>query len=363
MIRVLHLLDRHPDYSSQTAVAQLTREPSSADIITVGRGGTYTNPWIGTLRLRQRGAPCDLIHAWGMQPLTTAALGSNRPIVFSPNRYPTSSDLRWLRAVMSVRDVHVVCDSDTLRRGFVEKGVPIEHCHLIRPGVDFALVNRRRTDTEALREKLGFGPEAVIVLACGECVRGSNQQATILTATVLNVYDPKFKLLVWGRGPITQGSRRFASLMLPRNFIRFGTSWLGKGIMFEQLLPLASAMFITADHPVPTLPIATAMAAGVPIVAVVSPTVAELLEDRHTALMHFEPRARILARKALEIVEEDAHLRWKLTDTARSEAYEYFSMTRFVSQMNSLYEQVVSGKSVEIIQPSPGASARFAGKI
>jgi glycosyltransferase involved in cell wall biosynthesis len=362
MIRVLHLLDRHPSYTAQTGVAQLTREPSRTDIITVGHGGTYSNPWIGTLRLRQRKQPHDLVHAWGTEPLTVAALGSNRPIVFSPTQYPTSSDLRWLRATMSAREVHVVCDSDTMRRGFVEKGVPIERCHLIRPGVEFALVNRRREDTAALREKLGFGPEAVIILACGECVRGANQQGTILVTTVLNVYDPKFKMLVWGRGPITAGSRRFSSLMLPRNFIRFATSWLGRGIMFEQLLPLAEAMLVTATGPIPTLPIATAMAAGVPIVAVVSPTVSELLEDRHTALMHGETRARILARKVLDL-EDDPQLRWKLCDTARSEAYEYFSMTRFVSQMNSLYEQVVSGKPVEVPQPAPRAGARFAGRV
>jgi hypothetical protein len=362
MIRVLHLLDRHPDYSSQTAVAQLTREPSNAQIITVGRGGTYPNPWIGTLRLRQRQSPHDVVHAWGMEPLTIAALGSNRPIVFSPPRYPTSSDLRWLRATMSVRDVHVVCDSDTLRRGFVEKGVPIEHCHLVRPGVEFALVNRRRNDTQELREKLGFGPEASVVLACGECIRGANQQGTILTSCVLNVYDPKYKLVIWGRGPLTAGSKRFASLMLPRNFIRFATSWIGKNVMFEQLLPLANVMLVTAIRPVPTLPIATAMAAGVPIVAVTSPTVCELLEDRHTALMHRETRARILARKVLDL-EDEPHLRWKICDAARSEAYEYFSMTRFVSQMNSLYEQVASGTTVQVVQPPPGAGARFAGRV
>jgi glycosyltransferase involved in cell wall biosynthesis len=362
MIRVLHLLDRHPPYTAQTGVAQLTREPSPADIITVGHGGTYSNPWIGTLRLRQRRQPHDLVHAWGVEPLTVAALGSDRPVVFTPARYPTSSDLRWLRAMMSVREIHVVCDSDTMRRRFVEKGVPIERCHLIRPGVEFALLNRRREDSAALREKLEIAPEAAIVLACGECVRGSNQQGTILASCVLNVFDPKFKLLVWGRGPTTEGSKRFASLMLPRNFIRFATSWLGRGIMYEQLLPLAQVMLVTATAPIPTLPIATAMAAGVPIVAVVSPTVAELLEDRHTALMHGETRARILARKVLEL-EEDAQLRWKLTDAARSEAYQYFSMTRFVSQMNSLYEQVVSGKPVEVVQPSPGAGARFAGRV
>jgi hypothetical protein len=264
--------------------------------------------------------------------------------------------------MMNYRTIHVVCDSDTMRRRFVEKGVPIEQCHLIRPGVEFALLNRRREDTAALREKLGFGPEACFILACGECVRGVNQQGTILASCVLNVFDAKYKLLVWGRGPLTENSKRFSSLMLPRNFIRFATSWLGKGIMFEQLLPMAQVMLITADGPIPTLPIATAMAAGVPIVAVVSPTVAELLEDRHTAMMHFEARARILARKVLEL-EEDPQLRWKLTDQARSEAYEYFSMTRFVSQMNSLYEQVVSGGQVEVVQPASGAGARFAGKV
>jgi glycosyltransferase involved in cell wall biosynthesis len=279
--------------------------------------------------------------------------------VFSPSRFPTASDLRWQRAIIGVRDVQLICSTDTMRRFYVERGVPIERCHLIRPGVEFSRVNRRRND--ALRLKLGFGPEAFVLLACGEHVRGANHNATILCATTLNLYNPKYKILLWGRGDLDRLTRRFASLMLPRNFIRFASDRLGKQVMFEDLLPAADAMLITADGPLPTLPIAVAMAAGLPMVAVVSTTVSELLEDRHTAFMLKETRGRLLARRLLDL-EDHNEERWKMSDTARTEAFEYFSMTRFINQMNAVYEQVAQGKLVQVPQPAPGAGARFLGR-
>jgi glycosyltransferase involved in cell wall biosynthesis len=358
MTRVIHLTDTHCDYQTATAVQQLTsRAGHDAAIRTIGRGGNFTTYPIAVLKLREQIGDAQLIHAWGAVPLWVAAMGSRRKIVYSPTHYPTKHDVKWLRAIMSVREVQVVCPTDTMRRAFVERGVPIERCHLIRPGVDFGKINRRRND--ALRASYGFSPKDVVILACGESMRGANHHLTILTATVLNVYDPKFKLLLWGKGPLTESERKYCYCMLPPNFISIATD-RDRNVTYEQLLPASDVMLITADKPIPTLPIAVCMAAGLPIVSTLTTTVAELLEDRHNALFTKRKTTRLISRRILDLLD-DPQLQWQISDRAKTEAYEFFSMTRFVSQYREVYEQVAAGDRVELQHKAPGAGMRFMG--
>ena len=58
----------------------------------------------------------------------------------------------------------------------------------------------------------------------------------------------------------------------------------------------------------------------------------------------------------------DANLQWSISDMARTEAYEFFSMSRFLDQHRALYQQVVEGKTVEVVQKAPGAGLRFHGR-
>ena len=70
------------------------------------------------------------------------------PILFSPAPETHPRTIRWLRAVLAHRRVEVVCPTSTLRRALVQRGVPIEQCHLIRPGVEFARIRGRKSNPE-----------------------------------------------------------------------------------------------------------------------------------------------------------------------------------------------------------------------
>jgi glycosyltransferase involved in cell wall biosynthesis len=360
MARILHLVDASPDYQTQIALEQVARN-GTAKILTIGHGGDFATPLIGLMKLRNHALDCDLIHAWGEPALTLAAIsGAGKRIIFSPTRFPNWRDLRWIRAVMTARDAQIICASDTMRRAYVQRGVPIERCHLIRPGVEFSRINRRRDDQ--LRAQLGFGPEDLVLLAAGESLRAANHHATILTSSILHLLDPQFKLLIWGRGPMLQFERNFLAKMLPQDYAAVATDKLGRDVPFERLLAATDIVLVTASGPVPPLLIAVCMAAGLPIVATVTETVAEMLEDRHSALMVKRSTSRLLARRILDL-RDDPRLQWSISDAARTEAYEYFSMTRFVQQVRAVYEQVAAGKSaVEISQPAPGAGTRFFGR-
>jgi glycosyltransferase involved in cell wall biosynthesis len=315
---------------------------------------------MAALKLRKEVADFDLIHAWGEHALMLAALATSKKIVYSPTSIPKLNARRWLRATVGVRDVQVVCPTDTMRRRLVHTGVPIERCHLIRPGLEFSRLHKRRD--EQLRAELNFAKDDIVIIPAGEHVVGADHHMGILSGTVLHVYNPRYKLLMWGRGKNTELERRFCSLMLPNRYMTFATDKFGRDFTYEKLLSAADLVLVTANAPAPTLTIAITMAASVPIVATVSRTVSELLEDRHNCLMVTQPRARLIARKSLDILEDKA-LQWKLSDTARTEAYEYFSMTRFGDQYRTLYAQAVEGKAVEVPPPAPGAGSRFAGRV
>lgn len=358
MTRVLHLRDAVADYETELGSEQLTRGGAGV-VHTLGRGGEYSNPFMAVLKLRKEVADFDLIHAWGEQALTLAALATKKKVIYSPTRFPNLNARRWLRATVGVRDVQIVCPTDTMRRSLVQTGVPIERCHLVRPGLEFSRLHKRRN--EQLRKELNLAKDDVVIIPCGEHTEGSGHHLGILSGTVLHVYNPKYKLLMWGRGNKHELERRFCSLMLPNKYITFATDKFGNSFTYEQLLSAADLVFVTADAPVPTLTMAITMASTVPIVATVSRTVSELLEDRHNCLMVTQPRARLVAKKSLDILE-DKSLQWKLTDTARTEAYEYFSMTRFIDQYRSVYEQVAKGREIEVPQPMAGAGLRFMGR-
>jgi glycosyltransferase involved in cell wall biosynthesis len=364
MVRVLSLSETSADFETVSSVGALASDASGTiqvETLRLGRTGDFATLPAAVIGLRRRREKThDLVHAWGMRALTAAALGvaSGVPVVLSPTAFPSPRELRWMRAVIEHRDVQVVCPTDTIRRRFVERGVPIARCHLLRPGVAFARVRRRRDD--ALRATLGLRSDDRVVLAPGESTHATAHEHALFAVTVLNVTDARNKLLVWGRGDHAAAVRRFA-VKWTRPSLVDATATLGRSIAFEDLLTVADEVLVAAREPIPTLPVATCMAAGLPIVAAVTPTVSELLEDRHTALMLSRPSPRRLIRRLLDL-REDSSLCWSVSDMARTEAYEYFSLTRFLRQFRAVYQQIAERKKVEVPQERAGAGARFHGR-
>lgn len=362
MIRLLHVCDRHADFQTERAVEQLSArlgEAFAVNLRTIGAGGDFGHVARAAISLRSDARSCDIVHAWGFAALWAVALARFELIIFTPTNFPSRRQIAWLRAVMAYRNVQVVCPTSTMQRALVGRGIEISRCHLIRPGVDFARIKRRRDP--ALRAALGLSENHQVLLAAGESTRDADHYQGIWGTTILNVLDRNTRLILWGRGPGTQVASNFAARLHQPELAILAEQTLGHRVDYEDLFAAADMTLITATGPVSTLPIAIAMAAALPIVATVTPTVAELLEDRHTALMTQPAAPRLLAQRILQM-RADAKLQWSLSDMARTEAYEYFSLTRFLEQMRNLYEQLASGKNVEVIEQAPGAGLRFHGR-
>jgi glycosyltransferase involved in cell wall biosynthesis len=238
---------------------------------------------------------------------------------------------------MSYRDVRVACPTATMGRAVIERGVPAERVSVIRPGVDFARVRARRDP--ALRAALGFDEGHEVMLAIGESTCPAAHHLVTWAGTILNVLDRRTRVLLWGRGPAARSAARLGTKMGHPDLVTSAECRLGRSVELEELTPAADVLVVGATGPVSTLPVAIAMAANLPIVAAVTPTVAELLEDRHTALMTPPGAPKWLAHRAREL-RADPELRRQLADRARAEAYEFFSQTRFLDDVRAAYAGV-----------------------
>jgi glycosyltransferase involved in cell wall biosynthesis len=360
--RVLHLIEKCPDYQSETGAGQIQNDRGGAfEIVTrtLGRGGDYSTAPRAVMWLRRQRLDAQFIHAWGERALAVAVLSCSHRIVYSPVRFPTRRAIRWLRAAMTARRIDIVCPTDTMRRAFVTRGVPIERCHLIRPGVDFSKIRRRRDPR--LRRALGLADDDFVLLAPGDSTRAAGHDLSAWAAAILHVLDPKYRLLLWGRGDAVDRVRRFAVKTGQPEATVVAVGTLPGPVEFEALLAATDLVLITPRAPSLTLAIATCMAAGLPIVGVVTETVSELLEDRHTALMVGKLSPRMLAQRVLD-VRRDPSVQWSIADMARTEAYEYFSMMRYLAQWRAVYGQVANDQPVQVPAQAPGAGLRFHGR-
>src|SRR4051812_43313108 len=202
MLRVLHLHETAADYHTSSAIDALCADASGAietERRSIGRGGDYSLPVFALTDLRRSRDTdsFDLIHTWGPTALRVAAFARPGPIVYTPTFDPPRSEVRWVRSIGECRNVQVIAPTDSIRRRFVERGVPLERTHLIRPGVNFGNARRRRND--ALRAELGLHPDHRVTLAPGESTRQSGHEAAVFAMSVLNVVDPGSRLLTWGR--------------------------------------------------------------------------------------------------------------------------------------------------------------------
>lgn len=315
---------------------------------------TYSIALIRELRHEQ----FDLVHAWGMSALLATALAHAGRTCFSFTTFPTLAQLKWLRAVMAYRNVQVICPTSTMHRFCIERGVPIERCHLIRPGVELGKVNRRRD--AKLRLALGLSDSDHALLMPGESTRTADHVTGVWATSILNHLEPRYRLLVWGRGDRVRQLVRFAEQQKQPHLLILAEQRLRRSVEFDELLPAADTVLISANGSVSTLPIAICMAAGLPIVSTVTSEVAELLEDRHTALMVPRSSSRSIAQRVMDL-QADKNAQWSLADMAKTEAFEYFAHSRFVNQYRTLISQTLAGETVAVPQAAPGAGLRFHG--
>jgi glycosyltransferase involved in cell wall biosynthesis len=328
MPNVLHLISNQADEQTRRLHQMLVDGIGPGFVSStkrIGDGGEFRNLPTAVLRLGSEQA--DILYAWGIPALAAATLCRHRRIVFTPDRFAGPRALRWIRPLSHRSGAFFISPTFTQQRLAVQTGIDPQRCRVITPGVDFGRVRRRRDP--ALRAALGLDENDCVLIAPGETTLQSGHDHAVWACGILNVLDARNKLLLWGRGSRAEETARLANRLRQGDMVRLAEQHLQRPIEFEELLSIADVCLVTPAGAAPTLPVAMAMAAGVPIVSTVTYMLAELLEDRHTALMVPTRSPRALVQRIMDL-REDPALQAKLADTARAEAYEHFSMTRML---------------------------------
>jgi glycosyltransferase involved in cell wall biosynthesis len=337
MLGVLHFHPARRDFQTQRCLELLLKNlgpEMSMTASSLGPGGDFGNLPVAIFRLRSAGlAYTHIAHAWGPAELAAAAAAGFSRIIFSPQGPIHPQWWRWIGAILRRREVEIVCPTSASRDVFIWRGAPAGRCRVISPAVD---VSRFNGSGRELRASLGLADSDIVLLAPGESIREVFHKYSMWAAAILNVLDPRWRLLIWGRGPMVDSLERFAATVGLDGLLVDAEKRLGSAVDFERIASVADAALVFARGVAPVLPLSTCMAAGVPIVAAETAGSREFLQDQITALLEPAATPRKLAQRMLAL-QKDPALRRKIAEAARIQALDRFSVARYVADWRRVY--------------------------
>lgn len=321
--------------------------------------------WPSVARAMRDAGAADLIHCWSIGAFTFASLARRHvPRVLTLTTMPTADDVRWLRVMCGTVSggSTILTTSATIRGAVIGGGVSESLVHVLRPGLDMGRTSR--VDRAAMRESWGVTSDEVKVIAVlSDPPRAADAlYATMAVGLAQESYDAadakRRELLILVHPD--QAQRRRAGA-IHRHM------GMTEHVIVEPALARPWSVLPACDAALAVegagegLSLLWAMASNVPIVGEASYGISEVVEDRHSALLVKPGMRQALSNKIRQLME-DRQLAWKLRDTARHEAYSYFSRQRYCQSLLTVYEQLLASKQIEVpAMPSTGG-LRFTGR-
>jgi len=317
---------------------------------------------LGALSALGRQGDVDLVHCWSVGALSAAMLryrGKAKALTLTG--LPSKRTGHWLRMLVGERSGRAVIlpISSTIRRELLSGGVSQEAVHVLRPAMDMAMVDQ--TSRDAVREQWGVADESIKVI--------------VLLSDPPEVGDALAGLEVVNRvnDSFDHGEAPVRLLMHPRQANRLAALKLCRKLGREEYL-ITDARVARPWHVLPGADIALAigpcggnlsliwaMAANVPIVGEATYAISEIVEDRHSALLAKPDKQHMLGHRVRQLID-DPQLAWKLKDTARHEAYSFFSRQHYCQCLGALYQQLVEDQPVDLPMLEVTGGLRFTGR-
>ena len=283
----------------------------------------------------------DLVHAWGADaPLAVVLACPQTPIVVA--RFDPYISLRQghrLRAAMQERRFAIACPAQTVRRRLMEQGLPEDVCPVIRPGIDLGAINAARR--QDVRGGLDLSPDDRVLIAPEPATPRGGQFVACWTAAVRSFVEPQIRLILPGTGRERDRIARLTRQLGLTRLLRCP----GESPGFETLVAAADVLLCPPSGDASSSAIAWAMAAGVPVIATAVYSTAELIANRQNGLLVKPDAAKRLAVKLAALLEQEETLA-RLREVARGQAYQVFSVRRYVAQHARLYDNITSGRPV-----------------
>lgn len=341
--------------------------------------------------------PVDLLHCWSLGTLAMTALAAgNVPRILSLVSAPIDARQgRWLRTITeaSSSPLTILCASNCIKRAWAHAGISPSIMHVVRPGLDLSRIQSAARGP--LREEWGVAEATTSVVLVpaqhSRCVDAA-RIASIAACASLSGLDLVFVV------PSDAARRGVARSMAAATGQRDRVIFDGRLEQPWSVLPGADIVLSLGDdttaaeastsaprstpagHAIAALasllgkrsqprpgqmlgvtPMLWAAAAGKVVIAEAGYAVAEVAENGKTALV-VKPGDDGGVVERLREVTTDSHKAWSLRDTARSEAFSFFSCSRHADNTVRIYEQVLAGAAVEVPPLPMTGGLAFAGR-
>jgi len=308
----------------------------------------------------------DVIHCWSVGALSLATmLFRSTPRVLTLTVTPAPAAVKWLSILTreSQGSTVLLAMSATIRRGLISGGVAQEVAVLLRPAIDMSRV--KPSSRSRWREKWGVEGSVesdtfkVLALLCDPPGAADTLAASLamgLASETVAVQGRKLRLLVH-----PDQVNRLRAQKVMRQIGREGQIIQEPGLARPWTVLPGCDLALIQGPSGGGLSLLWAMAANVPIVAEATYAVSEMIEDRHTALLAQLGVPKSMAARITQLLG-DNQLAWKLRDTARHEAYSFFSRQRYCRSLGGVYEQVAGGQQVEVPAMEATGGLVFSGR-
>jgi glycosyltransferase involved in cell wall biosynthesis len=280
----------------------------------------------------------DLLHVWSVRAATAARSLPDKPVVVSQcDPVAAAADAKILRTLARSPRFAIVCSCEIVRRRLIEHGVPPETTVLVRPGVDFGLINRTRRGS--IRDALGIQDNEFVSIVPEPILREGGQfEATYAVALRRRLHE-HHRVIVSGR------SREVDRILafhrgLPIQDAIIAT---GRRFPFERLVSAADALLMTPRGDAAISAIPWAMAAGTAVIGTAVHAVAEIIANRVNGLLFKQVRGRSMLASMYRLLgakDDFATCR----ETGRGQAYEVFGLRRHAEQTMRVYENILAGR-------------------
>lgn len=360
MSRVCHVLTDEAEWAQRIALGHLLRKGGRAqdppvfavagplprwldktrndcELIRLPSHGAY----LGTARLsmRMRNGPIGLIHAWDAEAASTAAAATRHhsvPLLVHLHASPNRRQVKKLRGIAKECGASFLCSCQIIRRRLIEGGVDNDRCVVVRPGVDFGAI----THWKQSPGKAGLGADRDdLVVVLGDADPSDRLEALVGIIIHQQLRRTRIRVVLLPGVRDVDRLRDFAHDMAHKDVVWPAPSEMPR----EQIIALADVLVLVPRGDISTTEIAWAMASRTAVVGTADYAITELIAHKLNGLLIKRDPDRSIAPAIARVLAEREAMASGV-ETAHGQAFDVFSVRRFVDQVTAVYENVLAGR-------------------